>query len=380
MALGEELPEFLSGQVPRLFRDLPGASLWFIRADPALVTRATVLRSQLATTLTPDIALSPEEFEGLRLLEAHTLTHGMDFGPLFDPVTLAFSPAITGLTLRCPPHALVLFFGTQLDARRDADSDFPAIFRPPVLDDLDRWENEAFWEGVSPQEAEALLPWWVSRVNVLYDHATDPTRFATEFGQHDPASQTAWFLTLERLFADGGTLLADPSAADLMRVGTAFDLLNKAESLLGYSKSGPGFKQLLRRSTAVPRLRSAWDSMPPGLRGRFRKHTQAAYDALYDDIRSNTLSNRLTKGGVLVAETPSDKPRPMSMDDYVSRLMRAVRNTTHGMARQLRPPHDTLVATNTCHVPSAMTTVAALVMFGLVADAEQLISGAWWER
>src|SRR5437763_11364 len=70
-ALGSELPAFLHGQMPILFSRLPAGSLWYVATDPVLLGRFAFLRSQLALRLTPDIPMNPEEFEGLRLLDAH---------------------------------------------------------------------------------------------------------------------------------------------------------------------------------------------------------------------------------------------------------------------------------------------------------------------
>jgi hypothetical protein len=90
-----------------------------------------------------------------------------------------------------------------------------------------------------------MLAWWVDRLNVLYSHATDPTRFTDEHGFYDAAAQAAWTITIERLIGDALSLLAEPQATELDRVQLAFDLLDKAESLLGYGnrESGRGSRR-----------------------------------------------------------------------------------------------------------------------------------------
>lgn len=54
---------------------------------------------------------------------------------------------------------------------------------------------------------------------------------------------------MERLIGDALSLLAEPQATELDRIQLAFDLLDKAESLLGYTRreTGKGFEGLLRR-------------------------------------------------------------------------------------------------------------------------------------
>jgi hypothetical protein len=377
-AHGPELPDFLQGQMPLLFPNLPGGSLWFVRTDEALLARFAFLRAQLALALTPDIPVRRDEFEGLRLLESHSLTHGTDFAGALEVPTLIFSPAVTGLVMSCPPHALVLFFGAGLELRQDVEESFNRLFTPRVLERHLTWTNPSFFQELPGDEVEQLLPWWVDRLNVLYSHAADPTRFATQLGAHDPSAQTAWHLTMERVLADVVLLLADPNAPDLVRSQLAFDLLDKCESLLGYSQSGPGFKELLRRSKTVRRLNACWDTLPEELRRRYRTHTRAVFDSFYEDIRENTLGHRVTRRGVLVSRRQGERPAPMSMDEYASSMMRVIRNTAHGLARPLRGDTSLLLATNGGSVPTQLSDVAALVAFGLAADADKLCRGSWW--
>jgi hypothetical protein len=376
--LGSHLAEFLQRQIPLLFQTFPGASLWLVRTDPVLLARLAFLRTQVALALTPDITLSGDEFEGLRLLEAHSLTTGTDFGSLYAPPVLAFSPGVVGLPLSAPPHALVLFLGQTLDLRKPEGPTWADLFRPRTLDRPENWNDPAFWDGLDFTDVEAFLPWWVQRLNVLYSHASDPTGFHDDVGRHDAAAQTAWLLTLERMLADGILLLSDMKAAGAVRLQLAFDLLDKAESLLKYRDSGAGFKDLLRRSKTVPRLNQAWASLPGGLTTRFQNHTTLAFDLMYEDIREHALTTRTTRNGMLVARDHPARATPMPMDEYVAELVRGVRNSSHGLARLLRENDALLLGTHEGRMPSQLADVAALVMLGLVAEADQLCAGTWW--
>jgi hypothetical protein len=188
-------------------------------------------------------------------------------------------------------------------------------------------------------------------------------------------------LTLERLFADGLLLLGQPSAPDITRLESAFDLLDKAEGLLGYvdrSDSGKGFKALLRRSRAAPRLRNAVAGLPDGLSERFEERVDRLYDALYAGVLTNTMSSRVSGSTVSVARQTADELVGMPAEDYVARLCRAVRNSAHGLLSTLRQSPDRfLLATHTGDVPTEFTWLAATVMFALVADAERLVDGTW---
>jgi hypothetical protein len=81
---------------------------------------------------------------------------------------------------------------------------------------------------------------------------------------------------------------------------------------------------------------------------------------------------------MLIAQGEPTAIRPMSMDDYVSRLVRESRNSAHGLSRQMRGDTGLLVATHDGTLPTQLTDLAKLVLFALVADAEALCLGAWW--
>jgi hypothetical protein len=73
-------------------------------------------------------------------------------------------------------------------------------------------------------------------------------------------------------------------------------------------------------------------------------------------------------------------------DEYVSKLMRAARNSSHGLQDMLRAPaagstkpdSRLLLATNSGEVPYSLYEVVAIVFLGLMADAERLCDRTWW--
>jgi hypothetical protein len=187
-------------------------------------------------------------------------------------------------------------------------------------------------------------------------------------------------ITLERLLGDAISLLAEPQATDLDRVQISFDLLDKAESLLGYgrNRSGKGFEALLRRRKSLPRITEALSSLPTDLANRLSDEVTRLFDELYAEIRRNTLNYRLTDRGVRVARVAPDTLGAVSDDDYVASLLRTVRNSSHGLLEMLRDGDDRfLLATNTAGVPAELSAVAPLIALSLVADTPALLDGTW---
>jgi hypothetical protein len=236
---------------------------------------------------------------------------------------------------------------------------------------------------------ESLLAWWTTRLNIAYSYAADPTNFS-EDGLHDVAAQAAWFFTLERMMADACVLFSSVDAPSFLRMQAAFDLLDKADSLLthGTSSNGKSFKRLLRREQALPRLALAFDELPVRLRPRFQRWATETYGRFYADIKATTMTSRCRPDGVLVAHTDPAQPRLMSWDDYIATLMRTARNSSHGLQSILRSPPATkagkpddrlLLATNSGEVPQSFYEVVAVIFFGLMADAAALCAQSWWQ-
>lgn len=382
MALrGDELPGYLEQQIPIIFDDLPDASLWYVTVDSVLLGRLAFLRSQLALTLTPELPFEPEEFVGLRLLSDHSFSKGIAFANAFDPILLAFTPGAFGYAFGVLPHVLILCFGDLMELRQPQPGPLHTLYEPPVLNQPELWDDEAFRDDLQPSHLEALIPWWAGRLNVLYSHAADPTRFADSVGRLDAQAQSAWLLTFERMLADAMFVAADVNGPALPRLQMAFDLLDKAAGLLGHRGGGAaeGFKRLLRRRTVMPLLERSFTGMPDDLGQRFATHAGRIFDSSYEEIRALALSHRLTAGGVRVARSDPTQLQTMSTDDYAAELVRAVRNSSHGFLEQLEGRQRLLLATHEGELPTQIADAALAAALALCADAERLVAGEWWE-
>jgi hypothetical protein len=128
----------------------------------------------------------------------------------------------------------------------------------------------------------------------------------------------------------------------------AFDLLDKAEALMGYGIRGSGdvFKRLLRRTPMVARLSEAWDRLPVRLRVRFRAHTSALFDHVYEHVRDHAHSYRLTPRAVKVWRPASNRLVALPMDTFVPDLVRArlARSCAAGETGVVRAPGSSRLA------------------------------------
>jgi hypothetical protein len=389
LAPTDELPAVLGRELGALFARYPGGSLWYIAVQPLLMKRLAFTRVLLQTSLTPDINYGREKRDGVPYFGMHTTTSGVAFDEPFAHILLTIPPTAMGFHFGVYPHAFVFLFGEPEDLRLRRDKPLAAAFYPRVNPTKSTPGIKFPHEELPVSHVESLLQWWATRLNIVYGYAADPTNFAAG-AEHDVVSQQAWFFTLERMMADAAVMLAAVDAPPLLRMQAAFDMLDKADSLLTPPRKdtdGKNFKRLLRRTEVLPRLERAFRNLPLQLQGRYVQWARESFDRFYDDIKQSTMAKRREKKGVRVAFTDPAKPQLMPWDDYIPELMRTARNSSHGLQRILRPPTATksqkrdprlLLATNAGEVPNSFYEVTAVLFFGLMADAARLCDRSWW--
>lgn len=384
----EDVPGYLTEQVPKLFEAFPLGSLWFMETDRLLSQRLSLQRILLNQELIPDLfdSVTPEAMPALQLAQEHSLTNGASFSPLYDPLLLAFPPTTLGFAFDWMPHALIWSAGFAGMLVEDHPPTMASIYAPDLQSGYGfHWRDTDFWEDIEPGLIESLFQWWVTRLNVIYSHGLDPTRFVDEAGHYRAERQVAWMLTVERLLADSLVIRSQPQGSGLALNQAAFDLLDKAEALLGFgqSKSSKGFQRLLRRTEMTEVLDRIWDTcLPIQLRERFKRYTRHLYDAAYQAVRDDVYDHRITDGGVLVWSDAENRVVQRDWDDYVPKLIRAIRNSAHGLVDQLEAPSKhkerNIIATHSGKLPPVLPDLAALLSLALVADAERLCDGSWF--
>ena len=375
----KDLRPFLEHELDGLFLAFPTSTLWMLIADDRLLSRIALTHILFQLEKTPDLRLGRTEDgeDHRRSLWEHSGTGGVAFGNAVQPIFLAFSPAATGFAFDLHPHALLLEYGAVTDLRRQNPCSLGSLYDVDILKSAVPNRGLPGWSKRVPgQTLGSLLAWWVNRINRLYWIATDPTCFVDASGHHDSSAQLGYLLTLERVLGDMRTLGASPQAAPLVRLNLAFDLLDKLETLMGYGprSSGDGFALLLDRSKTLPRLERAFSRvMPLTVAPRFSARARELFNEVYEELRLGVLNPRLRDEGVLVGQ---DELTLMPWDEYVGRLIRSVRNSSHGLLGQLTGRrHVDLAATHTGSMPSGLPDLAFLIALGILSEPERL-----WEE
>ena len=384
----QRLRSTLEPQLDGLWTSLPDATFWLITAAPALLARMSLMQLLFQFAYTPDIELGDLAADHRRSFAAQSMTSRISTSDLVQPVFLLFSPAVTGFAAPWLPHTLALEFGAVVDLRRPHPLSLNALYEPRVLSPPINEEGRDAWINSVPKATLAsLLAWWVNRLDLLYGLITDPTRFSTPDGGHDSAGQLAFMLTVERVLADLRSLNASPQAPALVKLGTTFDLLDKLETLLGYGprsrrehgdkwRSGAGFARLLDASESEPLMRRGFERMPQQIARRFADRGEALFATMYAELRDGVLPARLTDDGILVGR---DTQAIMPTNEYAGRLIRAVRNSSHGLLDQVAGREADVATTHTGALPDTLPDLVSLIAVALLADPERLWSMDVWQ-
>jgi hypothetical protein len=363
-------------------------TMWLITASPALLSRLSMSQLLFQFAYTPEVELGRPGSDHRRSLEAQSLTNRIATSDVVQPVFLMFSPAATGFATAWLPHTLALEFGAIVDLRRPHPVSLNAVYEPRVLSAPANEDRREAWINSVPKSSLAsLLAWWVHRLDLLFSIITDPTRFATPDGTYDCAAQLAFRLTVERVLADLRVLNAAPQAPALVRLGTTFDLLDKLETLLGYGprsrsehgadwRSGQGFIKLLDARLCQPLMDHGFARMPQQIGPRFAARGKALFSDMYAEARDGVLRSRLVPEGVRVGR---EQPATVGTEEYAGRLIRAVRNSSHGLLDQLAGRDVDIAATHTGALPETLPELASLIAVALLADPERLWSMQIWQ-
>lgn len=383
-----EIPGFMTSEIAKVFAAHPDGSLWLIRTNELFSRRFTLLRMLATNQLAPDyfdqhVAGEEADVRGMR---DQSLTRGADPGKLVHPLLLMFSPATLGVTLPWLPHTLVFLTGHTSSLIRQYPATPWALYDPGIQGNYEGGGRYGdFVVNVPTGTIEALVQWWVRRLNVAYTHLLDPTAFSDDLGWHQPRRQLGQFLTFERLLADHTLIQMLFAGPELSRQQSAFDLLDKAESLLGIdaSHTGQGFEQMLHRTPMLERLNRAWRRTPFQLQARLAAWTTRLYEELYEDVLGDIYPHRLRPNGVRVHSEAINRLTDMETETFVAKLIRAQRNSAHGFVHVLTSSQRqaktdrAVLGGHTGRIPPAFADLAALIAFALVADFERVADQTW---
>lgn len=382
-----ELRPTLEPHLDALWTSIPQLTMWLVTPEQAFMSRVRLSQLLFQFQHTPDLDIETLAADERRSLSAQSLSNGVSTADLVQPIFLTFSPAATGFAAPWLPHTIALDFGAAIDLRVKPPASLSAIYEPRILNaSLNLDGREPWFNSIPKEKLATLFQWWISRLDLLYGIITDPTRFPNKRGEYDSSDHLAFRLTVERVLADLRIINASPQAPALTRLGATFDLLDKLETLLGYGPQslsqfgkawgpGRGFARLLDRRVTLPMMQRGFENMPGTLASLFKERSKVLFDAMYSEVADGVLRGRLDEDGVRYG---SASARKMPWETYVGTLVRAVRNSSHGLL-QAHKTEAEVAATHTGSLPDTLPELVPLIALALLADPARLWSMEVWD-
>lgn len=231
--------------------------------------------------------------------------------------------------------------------------------------------------GLSVDEISAWVEWLVNRFNVLQFHQTDAAEF-DDGGDIDFVTCLEHALSFDRIVRKG--ISASCSEEVLVRKSAAMEIADLIEELASYwsGKRVDRFKLLFHPKDGLALLNTALGSLPPAIKANLLGAAATVYDHLERAILESVFvaAKRTSTGGVLVRNNKLSAEREESGPDFVSNLIRCLRNTHHGYltkadSKQLRPSR--YLALSTGNVPNTFSFLGTLFALACVADPLTLI-------
>jgi hypothetical protein len=137
------------------------------------------------------------------------------------------------------------------------------------------------------------------------------------------------------------------------------------------ASSGRGFKTLVTRGVALRQLDGHLRSTMPG-DGRkplFRYATDL-FDQVCREVRDGVVEFRRRENAILVEPRGGGDPKPKPLDDYAALLIRAVRDSAHGLLAQLRADEARVIGIHLGGLPAEVALLPGPLLLGFAAGAE----------
>jgi hypothetical protein len=350
--------------------NLPDASLWAVRVDPAYRWRFALARVLFGATEAPELLeRSPEDFEGFSA--ARELSSNLAFGleaELGIPM-LVCAPWVLGLSSARVGGAVAILFGVPLAGIRDTPvAELIDLLRPQVPASAEDLPESPPRPNVQPESFAQFFRWWVERLNALWGVVLDPARFVDAAGYHDPQALFGTILSLERLFTSLQALLAASFRDDFQRRALLFDILDLLDGLRFGSLDT--LLTMRRARAALDRVRAAGG----GVAGVAMPKCEKAVDALGKVADGFYIKERRVDGRLRVKRKTGDEWEEISMENAVAAYLRVLRNSTHSFLGATKDQRElSLLAAHTGQLPEALPDLALVHVLDMLLAPERLI-------
>jgi hypothetical protein len=354
MATDLELPNLLRVSFAKIIRDFPDASLWYVALTPPAAWRVATIRALFAAAVAPEtLPRREEDFTGFPPGGSLTQSLVVGLSAYIEPVLMIDAPWLIGWNGPRKGGSIVVLFGRS-------EPGFVSRQQPEMISALRSRGLVAPASGTSRPEipattSEALLRYWVDRLDALLSRSLDPTEFVDDRGDHKPGEHLAAVSSIESMFVALQTVLSHAGRDPYVRQMAMFSILDQLE--------GMNFDNWIRMVTPKKVARAAGlleNALPAEIAEVVLGRVRLAIRALDDFKRTITLPERVA-GGLLRIPDGKGGWLEQSLDGATADYIRLIRNSHHSFTDMSSDPTKlALLARFEAGVPDAFSDLALL--------------------
>jgi hypothetical protein len=365
----------LQGWYQQIVERFPASSLWAIDVNRWFTARQSVIRGLFASAEAPEIlARPPQQFAGLPAARGLMGVSGLGIAPTVEIALAIVAPWVLGIAAnRAAGGIVVVLFGRVEAGRRDsAASELLDLYQPRLLTAAEQRVLAA--PSMTAAQAEALLRWWVARLNALFGLALDPASYQDEQGVYHVQRHFGALLSLDRLLACVLGLLVHYRRDEFARKLLLFEALDLLEGL-----HQPAVEQLCNYTFVDQELKRLEAELPSEVAGLVLPRCRRAAEALRRLQEGFYLHERIESGNI---ELPRDNGQVQvtALPEAVARYLRVVRNASHTFDEMVRrrPYKISLLAMHDGGLPADLADLAFFHFVRILTDPRSLLPG--WLR
>jgi hypothetical protein len=354
MSTDDELPKLLRLSFGDILGQFPEASLWYVALTPRAIWRAATIRALFASAVAPEtLTRRQEDFRGFP--PGGSLIQSLLVGlrAYLEPVLMLNAPWLIGWDGPRNAGSIIVLFGRSEPGF--VGRQLPEMISALRSDGLVSPAAATHRPEVPATTSEALLRYWVDRLDALLSRALDPTEFVAAGGDHLPGEHLAAVSSIESMFVALQTLLGHAGRDPHVRQMAMFSILDHLD--------GMDFDDWIRMVTPnkVARAASALaGELPPDIADVVLWRVRPAIQALEQFKHTHTLPERVT-GGRLRVPDGAGGWREESLDTATANYLRLIRNSHHSFTEMASDPAKlALLASFEAGIPDALSDLALL--------------------
>ena len=340
---------------------LPTADMFLIKVDPGFNGRLSVPRALLRNL----VEKPAEDLKRLVFQTSQEIIADTHIGmvPFIECLLTSLSPYVWGISVGRAGGVIVITFGRPLVGRRPvAGSLLDLSARGASNDPSPAWKPTA-----TRRDFERAIEWWVSRLDLLFSHATEPRNCARE-GVYDARTAHERIITAIQIFRSCHKLATtgDQHTRQLL-------LYNVLDQFVGLNARANWHATTKARSVDA-RLVEIRARMPADVQRVLLPRAAASAQALHR-LAEGFFAPELVNGeGILLPDSSGGQTRTL-LENAASDWLRVMRNSAHGFDKQIKDRDRTLLAAHSADIPTELPDLAWLHLLHLLCFPEQIARG-----